>query len=213
MSDNKQRMSPAELREMCIYAAATATVSYVLGCGYKDIRVTDDGERWPTAMSYVDLAGTDEHFGFGTDHTLGIVAAIFEAGGLASLKSRGLGSHAVDFDNLPVDTCAILDDEKVWAAVEALAAHIAVNEDFGGRETLGAPGVDDSEEGDGAEGSGIKVLKDAGLYHRYWLEEGDDLARARLERKIEASPNARANRSHSDKHESPFLLWRFLSFA
>ena len=44
MSEIKQRMSPAELREACICAAATAVVGYVLGYGYEDIAVHDDGE-------------------------------------------------------------------------------------------------------------------------------------------------------------------------
>ena len=47
---------PAELKEACICAAATAVISYVLGYGYVDVVVHDDGEGWPTTMSDVDTA-------------------------------------------------------------------------------------------------------------------------------------------------------------
>ena len=50
---SKPRMTPAEREEMCICAAATAVVSYVLSYGYEDITVDDDGYGWPTTSSDV----------------------------------------------------------------------------------------------------------------------------------------------------------------
>ena len=44
------------MKEACICAAATAVISYVLGYGYVDVVVHDDGEGWPTTMSDVDTA-------------------------------------------------------------------------------------------------------------------------------------------------------------
>ena len=109
VTDNIKRMSPAELREACICAAATAVVAYVLGYGYEDIAVYDDGEGWPTTMSDVDTArwpiGDDPGpMGRGEpscDTAYRDIATIYEAGGLASLKLRGLGSHRVSLIETP----------------------------------------------------------------------------------------------------------------
>lgn len=60
MKSNK-RMSPAELWETCIHAAATAVVAYVLGAGYEDIFVNDDGEPWTASSSKVFVKGWGEN--------------------------------------------------------------------------------------------------------------------------------------------------------
>ena len=123
----KPRMSPAELTEACYSAAATAAISYVLGYGYEDIAVHDDGEGWPTTMSDVDTAlwpiGDDPRDGRERDEAYCHIATIYEAGYLAALKYRGLGSHQVSL----IDDSwgrVMLDDPKIWGAIEALAAYI-----------------------------------------------------------------------------------------
>jgi hypothetical protein len=119
-NDSTKLMSPAELREMCICAAATAVVSYVLGCGYVAADVNNDGYGWPTRSSDVETAP----WPIGDDPgATGKIATIYEAAGLASRKYRGLGSHDVSLidDNRGI---VMLDDPKIWAGVEALAAYL-----------------------------------------------------------------------------------------
>jgi len=159
-------MSPAELREMCIIAAATATVSYVLGYGYEDVVVYDDG---PTTVSDVETApwpiGDEEPQ---CDTAYKHIATIYEAGLLASLKSRGLGSHRVSLID-DAEARFILDDEKVWAGVEALAAYIA--DEYDGGFCIAPAMIGDEDDA-------IKTLKDAGLYPGYWVR--DESGRSRL---------------------------------
>ena len=180
------RMSPAELTEACYYAAGTAVVSYVLGYGYEDIAVHDDGEGWPTTMSDVDTArwpiGDDPGpAGDGepsTDVAYRDIATIYEAGGLASLKHRGLGSHRVSIID---DTMGrvMLDEPKIWAAIEALAAYIEGN--YEGDGVYGALGANTGEKyATGGEGGALKVLTDAGLTSSYWEDVGVAAAHARL---------------------------------
>jgi hypothetical protein len=187
-TENTKRMSPAELREMCYAAAATAVVSYVLGYGYEDIAVHDDGEGWPTTASDVDTAmwpiGDDPGpTGDGepsTDTAYSHIATIYEAAGLASRKLRGLGSHRISLIDDAMGR-AMLDDPKIWGAIEALAAFLEGN--YEGDGVYGALGSNTGDKYalmDGEDGGGLKVLKAAGLTPTYWEHEGLAAAHDRL---------------------------------
>ncbi len=175
MTTTKGRMSPAELKEACYRAAGTAAVGYVLGFIYEDAAVNNDGFGWPTMASEVDLGPANEGdlFKFGT-----LKARVSEAGHLAALKHRGLGSHGLCLDGELTDTRGVLDDAKVWSAIEALAAFIEGNDDGDGYYS--ALGVNTDEKGE--EGGGLKVLKAAGLTPTYWADVGRAAWRERCER-------------------------------
>ena len=165
---------------MCICAAATAVVSYTLGYGYEDIAVHDDGEGWPTTASDVDTGrwpiGGDPRDEPQCDVAYRDIATIYEAAGLASRRLRGLGSHRV---SLIDDTMGrvMIDDPKIWAAIEALAAYIEGNGDGGYYSALGDT---DEKYATGGEGGALKVLTDAGLTPSYWEDEGVAAAHERL---------------------------------
>lgn len=170
---SKPRMTPAELREICICAAATAVVSYALGYGYEDITVDDDGHGWPTTSSDVDTGywpigddpGPTGNGEPSPDVAYRDIATIYEVAGLASRKLRGLGSHRVSLISDAMGRF-MLDDPKIWGAIVALAACI----DDGEGQALGA----NTREQYAAtgEGEGLRVLKAHGLYPTYWLDEG-----------------------------------------
>ena len=187
-----QRMSPAELREACTCASATAVVSYVLGYGYVDISVNDDGFGWPTTASGVDTdpwpigddPGPTGHGEPSCDTAYADIATIYEAAGLASRKLRGLGSHEVTLISDSIGR-AMLDDPKIWAGIEALAAFLEGN--YEGDGAYGALG--DDKEGKYADtrgegGGGLKVLKACGLTPTYWADEGLETWHARCEASI-----------------------------
>ncbi len=183
----KPRMSPAELREACFHVAGAAVVSYVLGCVYEDAAVTDDGSPWPTPAAEIDLpvVESDPDGPWGAEFFSMAVPSIYEAGGLAALKLRGLGSHSVTYDGMRTDTIDILDDPKVWGAVEALAAHIEGqydnNGDVGFCSALGTHAHEPGEHS-----AAIEVIKNAGLYPGYWRKEGESARDARRNAAIEA---------------------------
>ena len=184
-NDNiKKRMSPAELREVRICAAATATISYVLGYGYIDISVIDGGSRWPTTASYVETAlwpiGDDPGPGGGggpsCDRAYRDIATIYEVAGLASRKLRGLGSHELSLIDDSIGS-VMLNDPKIWAAIEALAVCIDEGED----QALGDDKEGKYADTGGEGGAGLKVLKEAGLTPNYWAAEGEAAWRAHCE--------------------------------
>ena len=90
MSEIKQRMSPAELREACICAAASAVVAYALGYGYEDIAVYDDGGagRRPTRRAglLAMIRGRSAGASLSCDAAYRDIATIYEVAGLASRK-------------------------------------------------------------------------------------------------------------------------------
>ena len=161
-NDNiKKRMTPAELREVRICAAATATISYVLGYGYIDISVIDGGSRWPTTASYVETAlwpiGDDPGPGGGgepsCDRAYRDIATIYEVAGLASRKLRGLGSHgSVSSRTRSGASCSTIrrsgPRSRPWPCVST-------------RARIGALGANTGDKyADGGEdGAGLKVLK------------------------------------------------------
>ena len=55
--DDERRplMTEEELRDACLHDAATIVVAVELGCEFEDCRLTDDGYKWPTSISSVDL--------------------------------------------------------------------------------------------------------------------------------------------------------------
>ena len=170
---SKPRMTPAELEEMRICAAATAVVSYALGYGYEDITVDDDGYGWPTTSSDVitgywpigDDPGPTGNGEPSPDTAYSHIATIYEAAGLAARKLRGLGSHRIGLIDDAMGR-AMLDDPKIWGAIVALAACI----DDGEGQALGANTREQYAASD--EGEGLRVLKAHGLYPTYWLDEG-----------------------------------------
>ena len=48
-------MTRGELRDACLHNAATIVIAVELGCEFKDCRLDDDGCKWPTSISSVDL--------------------------------------------------------------------------------------------------------------------------------------------------------------
>jgi hypothetical protein len=184
----KPRMSPAELTEACYAAAATATISYVLGYGYVDAVVNDDGFGWPTRSSDVETApwpiGDDPGpTGDGEpdrDTAYRDIATMYEAAGLASRKHRGLGSHAVTLIGDSMGR-AMLDDPKIWGAIEALAAFL----ELGGPDSAqGDDGVHCAMAMHDDEPAGIKFLTDTGLTPTYWADQGEAAWMARYEASI-----------------------------
>jgi hypothetical protein len=171
VTNNTRRMSPAELRETCYAAAATAVVSHALGYGFSDIVVHNDCSPWPTTTSDVDTALWP--IGMAGYVALRDVATIYEVAGLASRKVRGLGSHRISLidDSLGRVT---LDDPKIWAAIETLAAHL----EGPGQGDEGFHGALATFDG---EPAALKLLTDAGLHPRYWADEGSAAVRARFE--------------------------------
>jgi len=191
-NDNIKRMSPAELREACYCAAASATISYVLGYGYVDAAVHDDGYGWPTTASGVDTdpwpIGDDPGPGGGgepsSDTAYQHIATIYESAGLASRKLRGLGSHGVSLISDSLGS-VMLNDSKIWSAIEALAAFLEGN--YEGDGAYGALGDDkESKYADmhGEDGGGLQVLKACGLTSTYWAGEGLAAWHARYEASI-----------------------------
>lgn len=173
INETGPRMSPAELTEACYRAAATSAASFVLGYGYVDAVVHDDGEGWPTTSSDVDTGLWP--IGEGQpdcNRAYRDIATIYEVGGLASLKLRGLGSHRISLID-DSEGSAMLDDPKIWAAIVALAA--LIEDENAGDGFHSAMGMDGDEEC-----SGVTPLKDAGLTPTYWADAGADAARARL---------------------------------
>jgi hypothetical protein len=166
------RMTRSQLREAMFHAAGTAVVSFILGCGYDDILLDDDGFRWPTRISRVELSGWKR----APENALEIVATIYEAGTMAANKARGLGPHriwGIAYEGELTETAWILDDPKVWAAIEEFAAYLEENDEEHG--CYGAMAMHDDED------AAIKLLKDRGLYPGYsWRRPNDAKPRPKL---------------------------------
>jgi hypothetical protein len=168
-----KRMRPAELRETCICAAATAVVAHVVGAGYEDIFVNDDQYRWPTSRSKVFVKGWRGDNPPPAD-VLERMCMVYEAGLMAVAKLRGYGAHViVGFQPLPrflaggdLATKALLDRPVIWGAVKALAQRVEDN--YEGDGCYGAMAKHDDQD------AAIGLLKERGLYAGWWLDHRDD---------------------------------------
>jgi hypothetical protein len=139
--DDEQRplMSEEELRDACLHAAATIVIAVALGCEFEDCRLTDDGYRWPTSISRIDLKYPKDWNG--RAGAFSSVATIHEAGAMAVAKRHGRGPHLINhsFSNHN-RTRQLLDIPSVWGAIEALASFLEDSGDGGG--CYGAMGSD-----------------------------------------------------------------------
>ena len=69
----------------------------------------------------------------------------------------------------------MLDDPKIWAAIEALAAFLEGNSTRADGSLWRAPAANTGDKyavSDGEDGGGLKVLTACGLTPTYWADEG-----------------------------------------
>ena len=135
--DNERRplMTEDELRDTCLHAAATIVVAFVLGCEFEDCRLNDDGHPWPTSVSRIEIKYPKD---WARAEALSGVAAIYEAGSMAVAKHHSRGAHHINVSG----AARLLDDPRVWNAIEALAQFIEGNYEgegcYGAMETTPA---------------------------------------------------------------------------
>ena len=53
-------LTAEELRDACIHTAATVVVAFVYGCEFGDCQLDDDGYKWPTSISRIELRFADD---------------------------------------------------------------------------------------------------------------------------------------------------------
>ena len=123
--DDERRplMTEEELRDACLHDAATIVVAVELGCEFEDCRLTDDGYKWPTSISSVDLKYPESWRGA---EAFPAIASIHEAGCQAVAKRHGRGPQRVN-NFFAVRTSDLLDEPRIWKAIEALAQFIRDN--------------------------------------------------------------------------------------
>ena len=117
-------LTPEELSDACIHTAATVVVASVYGCEFKDCQLDDDGYKWPTSISRVELWPPDD---WSPDESFVFRTVIHEAGSMAVAKHHGRGPHLIIMFVEPSETAKLLDDPKVWKAIKALARFIEDN--------------------------------------------------------------------------------------
>ena len=153
--EHRPLLTPEELRDACIHAAATIVVAFVYGCEFGDCRLNDDGYKWPTSISRIELWSADD---WSLDESFVARTAIHEAGSMAVAKHHGRGPHLI-FIGEHGETAKLLDDPNVWKAIEALAQFIEDNyEGDGCYGALGTGFKDPSEDS-----AAIKLLKSMDL--------------------------------------------------
>ncbi len=128
-------LTPEELRDACIHTAATIVVAFVYGCEFGDCRLNDNGYKWPTSISRIELWSADD---WSLDESFVFRTAIHEAGSMAVAKHHGRGPHLILIGELG-ETAKLLDDSNVWKAIEALARFIEDN--YEGDGCYGAKGT------------------------------------------------------------------------
>ncbi len=98
MSEDGERhlLTEGELRDACFHDAATVVVAFILGCSFCDCRLTDDGYKWPTSISGVDLerprVWDREEI---PRIALETIATVYEAGSMAVAKLHGRPPHVI----------------------------------------------------------------------------------------------------------------------
>jgi hypothetical protein len=53
--ERRPLLTETELRDACLYTAATIVVAFSLGCEFEDCRLDDDGYQWPTSSTRIEL--------------------------------------------------------------------------------------------------------------------------------------------------------------
>jgi hypothetical protein len=153
--EHRPLLTPEELRDACIHTAATIVVAFVYGCEFGDCRLNDNGYKWPTSISRVELWPPDD---WSPDESFVFRTVIHEAGSMAVAKHHGRGPHLILIGEFG-ETAKLLDDSNVWKAIEALAQFIEDN--YEGEGCYGALGTgfkDPSEDS-----AAIKLLKSMDL--------------------------------------------------
>ena len=154
--EHRPLLTPEELRDACIHTAATVVVAFVYGCEFKDCQLDDDGYKWPTSISRIELRSADD---WALEESFAARTAIHEAGSMAVAKHHGRGPHLIFIGSGHSGTAKLLDDSNVWKAIEALARFIEDN--YEGEGCYGALGTgfrDPSEDS-----AAIKLLKSMDL--------------------------------------------------
>jgi len=155
--DDERRplMTEEELRDACLHDAATIVVAVELGCEFEDCRLTDDGYKWPTSLSSVDLKYPKSWRGA---EAFPAIASIHEAGCQAVAKRHGRGPQRVN-NFFAVRTSDLLDEPRIWKAVEALAQFIGDN--YEGDGCYGALGTACHEAGE--DSAALRLIKSMDL--------------------------------------------------
>ena len=145
-NDDERRplLTEEELRHACFHDAATIVVAIELGCEFEDCRVDDDGRPWPTAMTRIEIKYPGR-WGEPGAEVFPAIATIHEAGCRAVAKRHGRGPHRID-NYTAVRTSDLLDEPRMWKAIEALARFIENN--YEGDGCYGALGTGYHEPGE-----------------------------------------------------------------
>jgi hypothetical protein len=151
--ERRPLLAEEELYDACLHDAATIVIAFVLGCEFKDCQLTDDGYKWPTSLSRIDLEYPKDWRG--KAEALSSVLSIHEAGAMAVAKLHGRGPHRINENGTP----ELLDDPKVWKAIEALAQFIEDNYEGDGCYGALGTGFEDPSE----DSAAIKLLKSMDL--------------------------------------------------
>lgn len=151
-------MTKGELSDACLHDAATIVIAVELGCEFEDCRLTDDGYKWPTFVSSVEIKYPESWRGVEAFPAIG---RIHEAGCQAVAKRHGRGPHRIN-NYTAIRTSDLLDEARIWKAIEALARYIENN--YEGEGCYGALGTDAFETGDGS--AALELLKNVGIRHR-----------------------------------------------
>jgi hypothetical protein len=153
--ENRPLLTEEELHDACLHAAATIVVALVYGCEFVDCRLNDNGYRWPTSISHIQLSSADD---WCIEESFVAHAAIHEAGSMAVAKRHGRGHHHIRLGWEDSGTTPeLLDDPKVWKAIEALAQFIRDN--YEGEGCYGASGT----AGPGGDSPALKLIKSMDL--------------------------------------------------
>ena len=150
--ENRLLLTEEELSDECLHAAATIVVASVLGCEFVDRRL-DDGYKWSTSVSRIQMSGDD----WWPEESFAAHAAIHEAGSMAVAKRHGRGYHLILLGMENSETDRLLDDPKVWKAIEALAQFIRDN--YEGKGCYGALGT----ASPGGDSPALKLIKSMDL--------------------------------------------------
>jgi hypothetical protein len=122
--ENRPLLTEEELYDECLHAAATIVVALVHGCELTYCSFNDDGYKWPTSISRIELWSADDWW---PEDDFSARAAMHEAGSMAVAKRHGRGHHLILLGMENSETDRLLDDPQVWKAVVALAQFIRDN--------------------------------------------------------------------------------------
>jgi hypothetical protein len=152
--ENRPLLTEEERYDECLHAAATIVAAFVFGCELVDCCLNDDGYKWPTAISRIELMSAND---WRLEDSFAARAAIHEAGSMAVAKRHGRGHHLIRLGGEHSGTPELLDDPKVWKAIEALAQFIRDN--YEGEGCYGALWT----AGSGEDSPMLKLIKSMDL--------------------------------------------------